>query len=218
MAKLPKKKPSRSAPKPAKSVKPKTAAKAKPAKSVKAPAKPATSAKPAPAKKPSKPAPAKPATSKKPKTAVKPAPTGKSQPPKKPVKRPGGVPLMGLDGGGLLPPGGGGGGGNSDDATPVITFPMAGATVSSTFALGVMVSTNRTDLGYVVTIQDVTPPGPPPAPTSFPGPNPTTNPFGVTIPAANLAPGRQYRLVATVNAASSGAPHTDDAINISTSP
>ena len=165
-----------------------------------------------------KPAPAKHAKSAKPKTAVTPAPAGKSKPPKKPTKQGSVLPLMNLDGDGDLPPPGGGGGVPGVEAVPKITFPLGNATVPAGMSLGVMVSTNRADLGYVVTIQDITPPGPAPAPTSFPGPNPTTNPFSVNIPAANLAAGRQYRIVVTLDAASAGNAHTDNSVTINTAP
>ena len=127
---------------------------------------------------------------------------------------------MGLDGGGGLPPpgGGGGAGGGGAEATPRITFPLGGATVAPGMPLGVTGTTNRTDLAHVITIQDITPPPPSPAPIAFPGPNPMISPFGVTIPAANLAPGRQYEIVVTLAPAGAGNPHTDHSITITTSP
>ena len=220
MAKLPKKKltkPAKPAPKPpaktTKAKKPKTVAKPKTTKVAKPPAK---TSKAAAAKQPKKATPTKTSTGTKPKTAVKLSKSTKAKPPKKPTKPAAVQSLMEPDpgpiGGNGAPPAGGDG----VAATPLITFPMANATVPAGMDLIVNVSTNRADLGYTVTIQDITPPGPAPAPTAFPGPNPTTNPFSVTIPAANLAAGRMYRILVTLDTASSATPHTDSVITINT--
>lgn len=218
MAKLPKKKltkPAKPAPKPpaktTKAKKPKTVAKPKTTKVAKPPAK---TSKAAAAKRPKKAPPTKTSTGTKPKTAVKLSKSTKAKPPKKPTKPAAVQSLMdpGPIGGNGAPPAGGDG----VAATPLITSPLANATVPAGVNLVVTVSTNRADLGYTVTIQDITPPGPAPAPTAFPGPNPTTNPFSVTIPAANLAAGRTYRILVTLDTASSATPHTDSVITINT--
>lgn len=220
MAKLPKKKltkPAKPAPKPpaktTKAKKPKTVAKPKTTKVAKPPAK---TSKAAAEKQPKKATPTKTSAGTKPKTAVKLSKSTKATPTKKPTKPAAVQSLMDLDpgpiGGNGAPPAGGDG----VAATPLITFPMANATVPAGMDLIVNVSTNRADLGYTVTIQDITPPGPAPAPTAFPGPNPTTNPFSVDIPAANLAAGRTYRILVTLDTASAATPHTDSVITINT--
>ena len=210
MAKLPKKKltkPAKPAPKPpaktTKAKKPKTVAKPKTTKVAKPPAK---TSKAAAAKQPKKATPTKTSTGTKPKTAVKLSKSTKAKPPKKPTK-PAAVQSL-MDPGPI--------GGNGVAATPLIMTPLANATVPAGMDLIVNVSTNRADLGYTVTIQDITPPGPAPAPTAFPGPNPTTNPFSVDIPAANLAAGRTYRIRVTLDTASAATPHTDSVITINT--
>lgn len=211
MAKLPKKKltkPAKPAPKPpaktTKAKKPKTVAKPKTTKVAKPPAK---TSKAAAAKQPKKATPTKTSTGTKPKTAVKLSKSTKAKPTAvQSLMDPGPI------GGNGAPPAGGDG----VAATPLITSPLANATVPAGVNLVVNVSTNRADLGYTVTIRDITPPGPAPAPTAFPGPNPTTNPFSVTIPAANLAAGRTYRILVTLDTASSATPHTDSVITINT--
>ena len=210
MAKLPKKKltkPAKPAPKPpaktTKAKKPKTVAKPKTTKVAKPPAK---TSKAAAAKQPKKATPTKTSTGTKPKTAVKLSKSTKAKPPKKPTK-PAAVQSL-MDPGPI--------GGDGVAATPLIMTPLANSTVPAGVNLVVNVSTNRADLGYTVTIRDITPPGPAPAPTAFPGPNPTTNPFSVTIPAANLAAGRTYRIRVTLDTASSATPHTDSVITINT--
>jgi hypothetical protein len=188
--------------------------KKKPAAKKPAPKKPAAKKKPV-VKKAAKKKPAKKPAPKKPAPKAKPAAAKKTKKPvvKKAAKKPKKemTTMIGLLGGPVLLDGGVPGGA---DAVITITAPVAGP-VPPSMPLVVSVTTNRQDLPHQVILKDIT--GAPVVIQTIPVPPVTGSPFVVTIPAANLPPGRTFEIRAKIDpGAGATPPHGQDAIVITT--
>ncbi|QJW92915.1 hypothetical protein [Frigoriglobus tundricola] len=101
-------------------------------------------------------------------------------------------------------------------ADPQITSPAAGASVTAGVNLAVGVTTNRGDLGYVVTLQDLTT-TPPPSVVPFSAAAPAGTTFTVTIGGSNLVAGRSYNIQVALDPASGATPpNLSDAVTVNT--
>lgn len=95
------------------------------------------------------------------------------------------------------------------DAEPKITTPSLGA-VTAGANLTVEVTTNRTDLSYIVTVTDITPPSRNVLVRTFNVTAPVTDPFTVTIPGTDLPSGCVFRIYVRVDPTAGSTPPHDD--------